>query len=621
MRPRTLCRGMLFVFMAFFGPVAAHELKVRPVDGVQPAADIVLVTDAQVQGLVVCMDWDGTRVSGSDLIPGDVLASGDLVVRRIDPAFLVLGVIMDDDGLENEVIPPGVHVLATARFGCASATAQVQVALTFRDGTYGAVKLGPLLDNMITVGGQSISAAEGLVLTGGQVSCRGARPGTLRIRDTVAPPGAGCQSADILLDAPSPVGGFVIAVAHDPQALELADITIDGTVTSASGADFSLPLIHPTGGTLEVILDLEPPFQGNTIPAGTSQVIARFEYCCLQEPPAGAPDAVTELRFVDGVLGDPPLSNRLVVEGEAMPPEDMIPGTFTCKAKEDTRPQEFRCGEGIDPDTGQPLPIIGFPGTTVKVCFFYRSLPDEAPPGADESQIQGLSMSVCFDPLHVTCLDGGLDTGGTIVEAVGAEFVNMHCESGADDGDGGELIVGILVDAIPPFDGQTLPPTSDLLKIGCASFSVSPDAPCDECIPIRFCDGANGKGGVPIRNLISVDNHSFPPAFFDCDICVKGTPNFQRGDCNWSGGALGVDLADPAVIIAHLFLTGDAWFDPPCLDACDANDDGRMDFADAVWILRFLFRAGTPPPAPGPVTPGPDPTEDRLDCQAGSLCP
>jgi hypothetical protein len=617
----SLLRDVLLASVAFSClPCRAHELKIRPVEGIEPAADIVLVTDAPVQGLIVCLDWDGTKISGTDLVPGEVLAEADLVVRRIDPAFLVLGVILDEDGQGADAIPPGEHVIATARFRCVSATAQVQAALEFRDGMYGAVDLGPLLDNMIGVGGRSISVLEGLVLTGAPVSCLGARPGILRIQDTVAPPGAGCRSVDIILDAPSPVGGFVVAVAHDPRKLQLSKITIEGTVTSASGADFSSSRIFPEGGTLEVMLDLEPPFLGNTIPAGSAQVIARFEYCCIQEPPAGGPDAVSDLRFVDGVLGDPPLSNRLVIEGQSMPPESMVPGTFTCKARESTGSQEFRCGREIDPDTGLPLPIIGFPGTTVRACFFYRSPPDDAP-GGEESQIQGLSMSVCFDPLHVTCLDSGLDIAGTIVEAVGAEFVNMHCESGTDDGDGGELIVGILVDAIPPFDGQTLPPSRDLLKIGCVSFSVSPDAPCDRPIPIRFCDGADGRGSVPIRNLISIGNHSFPPTLFDCDIDVKGTPSFQRGDCNWSGGALGVDIADPAVIIAALFLTGDDRFDPPCLDACDANDDGRMDFADAVWILRFLFREGTPPPAPGPVTPGPDPTPDRLDCEGGSKCP
>jgi len=91
-------------------------------------------------------------------------------------------------------------------------------------------------------------------------------------------------------------------------------------------------------------------------------------------------------------------------------------------------------------------------------------------------------------------------------------------------------------------------------------------------------------------------------------------------------------------VVDYLFLPGTYKFEPPCLDACDCNDDGRIDLSDAVCILRYLFQEGRWPPPPGPgyeetglpnpdrVTAagsGVDPTEDTLDCKVGGdgSCP
>ena len=47
----------------------------------------------------------------------------------------------------------------------------------------------------------------------------------------------------------------------------------------------------------------------------------------------------------------------------------------------------------------------------------------------------------------------------------------------------------------------------------------------------------------------------------------------------------------------------------------DANDDGQPDVSDAVFLLRYLFSAGAPPPAPFPES-GTDQTPDGLWCPA-----
>ena len=68
-------------------------------------------------------------------------------------------------------------------------------------------------------------------------------------------------------------------------------------------------------------------------------------------------------------------------------------------------------------------------------------------------------------------------------------------------------------------------------------------------------------------------------------------------------------MADALRILEGLF-SGNAL---DCQDAADANDDGRVNVADPVFILDYLFGRGQEPPAPFPA-PGYDVTADSLDC-------
>jgi hypothetical protein len=85
-----------------------------------------------------------------------------------------------------------------------------------------------------------------------------------------------------------------------------------------------------------------------------------------------------------------------------------------------------------------------------------------------------------------------------------------------------------------------------------------------------------------------------------------------RGDCNQDTR---VNLADAVTTLTYLFLSGEA----RCVDACDMDDTGSINVADAVYLLTHLFRNGPPPPEPYPAC-GTDRTEDDLDC-AETACP
>ena len=81
--------------------------------------------------------------------------------------------------------------------------------------------------------------------------------------------------------------------------------------------------------------------------------------------------------------------------------------------------------------------------------------------------------------------------------------------------------------------------------------------------------------------------------FESCEVQISGPEVFHRGDCNFSNmGSMSADISDAAATVSFLFLTGDWQFHPPCLDACDSNDDGRVDLADTICILQFYVQAG-----------------------------
>jgi hypothetical protein len=75
---------------------------------------------------------------------------------------------------------------------------------------------------------------------------------------------------------------------------------------------------------------------------------------------------------------------------------------------------------------------------------------------------------------------------------------------------------------------------------------------------------------------------------------------FIRGDANQDGK---VDLADALTILGELFQ-GRPMI---CGDASDVNDSSLLDLTDAVYLLHHLFQGGSPPAHPYP-SPGGDPT-------------
>ncbi|MGH2628688.1 MAG: hypothetical protein ACRDHY_18785, partial [Anaerolineales bacterium] len=78
-----------------------------------------------------------------------------------------------------------------------------------------------------------------------------------------------------------------------------------------------------------------------------------------------------------------------------------------------------------------------------------------------------------------------------------------------------------------------------------------------------------------------------------------------------------LDIGDPIYLLRWNF--GGLYPEPGCLKSCDANDDGKLEVADAVYILSYLFTANRPAPKDPFSTLDIDPTPDALTCVTGKV--
>ena len=409
----------------------------------------------------------------------------------------------------------------------------------------------------------------------------------------------GGGSVTVTGSADGDVQGYVLSVSHDAAVITLNSIDIQGTDAEIAGAEFVVPTTYADGGTLGVVLDFNAPYDGQVISAGSNLTLANFNYSCnnavfYTEGDAAPAAEVSNLTFVDGVYGSPALSNVFVIDGLSVDPET-FDGTFTCNPVEIPAEDTELWVEADFADTGNNA----YQGQSGDLCFFYADADDN---------IQGFTMTLCFD-----CnleIGSEWDYRGSIVEQVGVEYLAVQVDSDPSDGDGCELVIAILMDALPPFEGQTLPQTADLnegrLLIGCLPITVGANAPCETDLLIEWCNDINGTGTVNLYNNAVIDFDSIQNyARNDGSVYVVPEEIFQRGDCNSDDK---VDLADSATMLANQFNG----YEILCPDACDSNDDGLLNMADSVYLLNWLFKFGPIPTAPGPFNDGVDPTDDGL---------
>ncbi len=126
---------------------------------------------------------------------------------------------------------------------------------------------------------------------------------------------------------------------------------------------------------------------------------------------------------------------------------------------------------------------------------------------------------------------------------------------------------------------------------------------------------SSNLGSPKVAVVVDVDGVPFEPAI-GAGVAITlggGAPPFVRGDVNQDTK---LNVSDGVAIARYVFGLGSqkAKIDA-CKDSADANDDGAITTADALYVLNYLFTGGPIVKAPFPAC-GADTTVDTLDCTA-----
>ena len=93
---------------------------------------------------------------------------------------------------------------------------------------------------------------------------------------------------------------------------------------------------------------------------------------------------------------------------------------------------------------------------------------------------------------------------------------------------------------------------------------------------------------------------------------VSSVGPFLRGDANID---LRINIADTIWMLSYLFSGGPM---PQCKAAANSNGDDRINIADPVYSLNWLFRGGPAPPPPSSCEFSADPGDINLGCDQPS---
>jgi hypothetical protein len=149
------------------------------------------------------------------------------------------------------------------------------------------------------------------------------------------------------------------------------------------------------------------------------------------------------------------------------------------------------------------------------------------------------------------------------------------------------------------FLGYWKAPEGWLSSVGEIRLSNLAEGPLDVELAGAKFDGVCAEEPYAISNLPTGDGEH---VIGHIDLkCVRPSP-FRRGDVTADGR---INMADVISLLSYLFLTRDR---PSCPASTDVDDSGKMEVTDMVWLLDYLFGGGDPPAMPGPSLCGLDPT-------------
>ncbi|HAK96568.1 MAG TPA: hypothetical protein DCM87_16655 [Planctomycetes bacterium] len=287
-----------------------------------------------------------------------------------------------------------------------------------------------------------------------------------------------------------------------------------------------------------------PPIDVGPYPTGLPLMHVRYEV-----------RAQTPVSFCD-TLGSPPVSSIVVSDGTSLKP-----------AKESALL--------LMPDYAQDLSFTITPSLSDGIVTVRMFSPTAA--------VEGWSFAVCHweDKASIAEFAPAADLdvlrGGDPVD-----FLNIALVPG-------DLRAGVTQAAIIDFGAKAYGPYPQGIDLLHIRYRVAAET------AIAFCDKV--LGNPPIANVIVIrgDSYAPPPSQLAGATLVPGAlaAHFIRGDANRDNK---VNIADAVALCWTAVGRGPI----PCEDAGDVNDNGRIDIADPIYLLMYLFAAGRPPASPFP---------------------
>ena len=206
-----------------------------------------------------------------------------------------------------------------------------------------------------------------------------------------------------------------------------------------------------------------------------------------------------------------------------------------------------------------------------------------------EFGVQGWSISLAPDPgldIVAITIEGTVAAGEDEGGRRRGGFERTELTQGEGNAGAVSAVVLAYVDLV------TLPLTGTEVIARLDIQCPYPEVGVTETKVIRYVDGRQGSG-EPVENVVAQADYDVEPELVPYEVVLLGIDeNAVTYDCNSDGR---VNIADAVCMLNWLFLGGP---DPGCQDAMNFNGDARLNIADAISGLNFLFLGG-PPPAAG----------------------
>jgi hypothetical protein len=388
----------------------------------------------------------------------------------------------------------------------------------------------------------------------------------------------------------------------NPDAVEAIDGTTDGTdtatVNDGSEPDFLATNVVEGGVTHGAVISLlQKVSLAPTDRFSMAKVTYRFD---------GAPGTTARADFCE--LGTPVIDPVVVVVGLSIEPATMLGVDFTVKS------------EGGEPvmkptfTTEPDLSLIADQSSEAKV----RVLMGLSEDSTETMEIQGWSYGLSHDGALLELV--AIEPTSQVQTSNGGNAPDFYAVNTSPVGGAGGTVGAVITLLAEPFSVIPVAPGEKVQTETFTYRSAIAIAPGEPSQSTDLAMAHEVLGDPPVAAVVSVASDSLlltEDGAATITLTGEAPPplrEFVRGDANNDGR---VDIADGVWILAWLFRDG---LEPPCEDAADANDDGTIDGTDVIRIVFWrLGMQSTPAPAVPFPGCGTDPSDTNSDDPADGL--